>query len=191
MFGQIWKRKFSTPRVHAKKEPGLYHWTLPIVATDFSTNSFNEYPDCCVINSWIQLSLQCGATSSIIYKYCVQSSAMKINLLNNLGEQLLSFCIFTSGGLWKFPGGGFSGFWIFSYSGHLLVERKKIIDLTFFQKGGTFLQISIQGWRRPLSFPGGGTSPWFSRGEIPYSLPHEPPLNYSRTINAHREPTSI
>ena len=88
---------------------------------------------------------------------------MKINLLNNLGEQLLSFCIFTSGGLWKFPGAGFSGFWIFSYSGHLLVERKKIIDLTFFQKGGHSYRFPsrdgdvpsvFQGGGRPLDFPG-------------------------------------
>ena len=52
-----------------------------------------------------------------------------------------------------------------SNSGHLWVERQKIIDLKFF-KGGTFLQMSIQAGTSPLSFPGGR----------PPNPPHKPPL---------------
>ena len=64
-FGKTWKRIFLKPHVHVKKEHGEYHGTQPIVATEFSSNFLNEHPAYCIINSWINLTPECGATSSI------------------------------------------------------------------------------------------------------------------------------
>ena len=53
---------------------------------------------------------------------------------------------------------------------HLWVERKKIIDLTFFQRG-TFLHISI---RSPFGFP--------ERDVPPSPPPHKPPIAWSINV---------
>ena len=46
-------RAVVTNRVMTKSKRAqfIYHWALPIVATGFSANPFNEHPDRCVVNS--------------------------------------------------------------------------------------------------------------------------------------------
>ena len=123
--------------------------------------------------------------SYAIVKSCLEKFCTK--WLLRLIAQNTFFCKnWFNGIVWKFQGGDFLGaapppgkssplgFWIISNSGHLWVERMKIIDSKFF-KGGTVKQISIQGGGRPLSFPGVGTYPRFSLWDVP-PPPHRPPL---------------